>query len=127
LRVAFFCPSSNTIVASDERLRKFYDNLGDYAVGCSSGSAYSEAVQRALGSALTGEPRWLADDCLGGAWTKALFPVRRTKTAAAISAGDLDEGIQTLVAIGDDRADTNELGSLVREDRCVPHGRARWP
>ena len=29
----------------------------------------------------------------------------------SISAGDLDEGIQTLIAIGDPSADTNERGS----------------
>jgi len=111
LRVAFYCASTNTIVASDRRLRQLYATFGDNAVGIVLASAYSESVQQSLGSTLEGEPRALTSDCLTGSWTAALFPDDAVEQEVTISAGDLDEGIQTLISIGDPAADTDERGS----------------
>jgi predicted metalloprotease len=110
LRIAFYCAPTNTIVASDERLRDLYERFGDNAVGILIANAYSEAVQQAMESALRGEARALVSDCLTGFWTSELFPEPGVDKVS-ISAGDLDEGIQTLVAIGDPTSDTDELGS----------------
>jgi predicted metalloprotease len=111
LRVAFYCAPTNTIVASDKRLRQLYQQFGDNAVGMVLAESYADAVQHSLGSTLTGERRALASDCLSGAWTASLFPDPGVAKDVTISAGDLDEAIQTLIAIGDPTQDTNLRGS----------------
>jgi len=111
LRVAYFCTATNTIVASERRLRQLYDRYGDNAAGVVIAEAYSDAAQVALNSSLSGELRALTSDCFTGAWTRALFPDETTTKEVVISAGDLDEAIQTLIVIGDPSADTNLRGS----------------
>ena len=96
-----------------------YQTLGDFSVAYALGAAWSEAVQEALGSDLTGEPRALLNDCLTGGWVKTVTPIDfalpqprlATRDSVRISAGDLDEAIQTVLRIGDASVDDNVIGN----------------
>ena len=104
--------------------QEIYDALGDFSVGYLLGSAWSEAVQDALGSDLEGEERALVNDCLTGAWVKTTVPSadesgrlqlpqpRAAERTAMVSAGDLDEAIQTIIGISDESSDDNVRGGL---------------
>ena len=73
-------PSTQQFVFFDEGLAlELYDRYGDFVVGYLLGTAWSEAVQQALGSPLSGEERILASDCLAGAWVnRASSPTKTT-------------------------------------------------
>ena len=70
-------------------------------------------MQDALGSDLTGESRALLGDCLTGGWVKTVTPVDyqlpeprlATRDSVRISAGDLDEAIQTVLLVADPGVD----------------------
>jgi len=115
-----FCAADNTIYwDQDVMLELSLDSLtGDMSVGYLLSNAYSEAVQTALGSPRTGEPRALFNDCLTGAWVAYIVPDStgsipndgRTDTLQ-LSAGDLDEAIVTAIGRSDVSTDTNIVGS----------------
>jgi hypothetical protein len=98
---------------------ELYRSLGDFAVGYVLGNAWSEAVQTALGSDLDGEPRALLNDCLTGGWVKTVTPIDfvlpqprlATRISVRISAGDLDEAIQTVLRLGDAGIDDDVIGN----------------
>jgi hypothetical protein len=77
--------------------------------------AYSEAVQDATGSTLSGKPRELLNDCYTGAWVADDIPPLPTDRPPAesisLSAGDLDEAIVTLIDRSDDSSTTGERGT----------------
>lgn len=113
---AFYCASTNQIVYDDDLAFKLYDALGDFSIGYLISDAYSEAVQVALQSALSGEERFLLDDCLTGAWVVHIIPNPDgtqidPDQPIVLSPGDLDEAVITAVQIGDDTTDTNRIGS----------------
>ena len=76
-------------------------------------------MQEALGSDLTGEARALLNDCLTGGWVKTVTPIDfalpqprlATRDSVSISAGDLDEAIQTVLRFGDAGVDDNVSGN----------------
>ncbi len=113
------CASTNEVFFNEPVALDLYRTLGDFAVGYILGNAWSEAVQGALGSGLTGEPRALLNDCLTGGWVKTVTPIDfvlpqprlATRDAVQISAGDLDEAIQTVLQIGDTGVDDNVIGN----------------
>ncbi len=113
------CASTDEVYFNEPVALDLYRTLGDFAVGYILGNAWSEAVQSALGSDLTGEPRALLNDCLTGGWVKTVTPVDfalpqprlATRDGVQISAGDLDEAIQTVLQIGDTGVDDNVIGN----------------
>ena len=113
------CASTNEVYFNESAALDLYRTLGDFAVGYVLGSAWSEAVQIALGSDLTGEPRALLNDCLTGGWVKTVTPIDfalpqprlATRDSVRISAGDLDEAIQTVLRLGDTSVDDNVIGN----------------
>jgi predicted metalloprotease len=121
---AAYCASTNTVFVNDLAVQEIYDALGDFSVGYLLGTAWSEAVQQSLGSELEGEDRALLNDCLTGAWVKTTVPVdngtgglalpepRAAERTASVSAGDLDEAIQTIIGISDESSDENVRGGL---------------
>lgn len=114
-RNVVYCPGDNVIYwDQDYALELSQDPLtGDMSVGYLFSNAYSEAIQTALRSQATGEPRALFDDCLTGAWVGFIVPPipdARTNTLQ-LSAGDLDEAVITAIARSDPSADTNVSGS----------------
>ena len=117
---ATFCQDSNTIIYDEAYARDLYQRLGDLSFGYPIAVAYSDAVQAALSSTLTGEERALLNDCLVGAWIRDIIPtVQPDGTISAtnpnqeilLSAGDLDEAVATAVALGDEASDTDRTGT----------------
>jgi predicted metalloprotease len=116
---AALCASTNEVYLNEPVALDLYRSLGDFAVGYVIGIAWSEAVQTALGSDLAGEARALLNDCLTGGWVKTVTPIDfvlpqprlATRDSVRISAGDLDEAIQTVLRIGDISVDDNVIGN----------------
>lgn len=118
---AVFCPANNEILFHEAVARELYDDFGDFAVGYPVGHAWADAAQAALASPLTGEARSLVSDCMVGAWVGGAL--KWTDPASApppqelgvprftISPGDLDEGVQTALVLGDTTLDQNLDGS----------------
>ena len=114
---ALFCAASNVVYLDEPLARDLYDRFGDFVVGYVLGGAWGEAVQQALDSPLDGEQRFLASDCLTGAWAGSIIPdssgrtPRQAETETHIEPGDLDEAIQTALVISDESAGDDVLGS----------------
>ncbi len=125
-----WCASTNEVFFNEPVARDFYDSLGDFSVGYALGTAWSEAVQDALGSDLTGEPRALLNDCLTGGWVKTVTPIDfvlpqprlATRDSVRISAGDLDEAIQTVLLVGDSGVDDNVVGNAFEKIDALRKG-----
>lgn len=85
---------------------------GDMSVGYLFSNAYADAVQTAINSQATGEPRALFDDCLTGAWVAHIVPPipADRENKLELSAGDLDEAIVTAIATADEKSDTDVNG-----------------
>jgi predicted metalloprotease len=113
------CVPTNVVYLNEPAALELYGSLGDFAVGYVLATAWSEAVQTALGSELEGEARALLNDCLTGGWVKTVTPVDfalpqprlATRDSVRISAGDLDEAIQTVLRLGDASVDDNVIGN----------------
>ncbi len=113
------CAPTNEVYFNEPAAFDLYLTLGDFAVGYLLGTAWSEAVQTALRSNLDGEPRALLNDCLTGGWVKTVTPVDyalpqprlATRDSVRISAGDLDEAIQTVLRLGDSGIDDDVIGN----------------
>ena len=118
IRGTAWCASTNEVLFNEPAALELYRSLGDFAVGYLLGTAWSEATQEALRSDLTGEARALLNDCLTGGWVKTVTPIdfvlpqpRLATRSARISAGDLDEAIQTVLVLGDTGIDDNVIGN----------------
>ncbi|MEQ1701390.1 MAG: neutral zinc metallopeptidase [Ilumatobacteraceae bacterium] len=114
-RNVLYCPTDNVIYWDQDYALELsvQATTGDMSVGYLFSNAYSEAIQTALNSGRTGEPRALFNDCLTGAWVRFIvppIPQDRTNTLE-LSAGDLDEAVITAVARSDESTDTNVNGS----------------
>ena len=120
------CPDTATVYLNEPVAFDLYQQastFGDFSIGYLLGTSWAEAVQEARGSELTGEARALRSDCLTGAWVKTVIPVmndsgvyelptpRLEDRTAAVSPGDLDEAVRTVILIGDASADDDVIGS----------------
>jgi len=114
-RRTVYCAQDNTIYwDQDYALALSQDPFtGDMSVGYMFANAYSDAVQTALGSTRTAEPRALFNDCLTGAWVAFIVPPIPTdrEDTVRLSAGDLDEAVVTAIFLSDESTDTNINGS----------------
>ena len=110
-----YCAADNTIHwDQDFAIELSLDELtGDMSVGYLLSAAYADAIQTALNSPATGEPRALYSDCLTGAWVGFIVPPipRDRENQLVLSAGDLDEAIVTAIARADEHVDTDVNGS----------------
>ena len=114
-----WCASTNEVFFNEPVALDLYARLGDFAVGYVLATAWSEAVQDAVGSDLDGEDRALLNDCLTGGWVKTVTPIDfalpqprlAARDSVRISAGDLDEAIQTVLALGDAGVDDDVIGN----------------
>jgi predicted metalloprotease len=128
VRTATYCAESNTIVYDEEFARQLHDEVGDLAFAYPIAIAYSDAVQAALASPLSGEARVLLNDCLVGTWIVDIVPAfdelggpiideegrflaRNPNQQIVLSAGDLDEAVITAVIVGDEATSTDRLGT----------------
>lgn len=114
-RNVLYCPTDNVIYwDQDYALELSQQQLtGDMSVGYLFSNAYSDAIQTALLSQRTGEPRALFNDCLTGAWVAFIVPPipEDREDTLILSAGDLDEAIITAIAVSDESTDTDVNGS----------------
>jgi hypothetical protein len=116
---AALCASTDEVYFDEPVALDLYRTLGDFAVGYVLGTVWGEAVQTAVGSQLVGEPRALLNDCLTGGWVKTVTPIDfalpqprlATRDSVRISAGDLDEAIQTVLLVGDTGVDDDVIGN----------------
>ncbi len=114
-----FCKDDNTIYwDQDFALSLSQDPLtGDMSVGYMFSNAYSDAIQTALHSSRSGEPRALFNDCLTGAWVGFIVPPipQDREDQLVLSAGDLDEAVITAVALSDESTDTDVNGTAFQK------------
>jgi predicted metalloprotease len=132
-RGAALCASSDEVVINEPAALDLYRSLGDFSVGYLLGLAWSEAVQDALGSRLAGEERALLSDCLTGGWVQTVILVdtgagvdlprpRADGRTATVSAGDLDEAIQTVLMVSDLTADDDVIGNAFEKIAALRTG-----
>ncbi|MFM2071970.1 MAG: hypothetical protein RLZZ623_2233, partial [Actinomycetota bacterium] len=123
---ATYCADTNTILYDEVFVQDLYNRLGDLSFGYPLASAYSDAVQVALKSSLTGENRALLNDCLVGTWIVDIVPsgevaadgtvlAKNPKQQILLSAGDLDEAVVTAVALGDETSSTDVAGTAFQK------------
>jgi predicted metalloprotease len=133
-RGAALCPATGEVLVDEQAALDLYRSHGDFAVGYLIGLAWSEAVQEALGSTLTGEARALLNDCLTGGWVQTMIPVdtptglvdlprpRAEGRTSSASAGDLDEAIQTVLLVADGGKDDNVVGNAFEKIAALRTG-----
>ena len=133
-RGAALCASTNEVYFNEPAALDLYRSLGDFSVGYLLGVAWGEAVQIALGSDLTGEDRALLNDCLTGGWVQTVIPVpdgrgfltlpapRLEARQSSVSAGDLDEAIQTVLLVADLDSDADRVGSAFEKIAALRTG-----
>jgi predicted metalloprotease len=128
-----WCATTGEVFVNEQAALDLYRSLGDFSVGYLLGSAWSEAVQTALGSDLRGEARELVNDCLTGGWVQTVILVdtpngldlprpRAEGRTSTVSAGDLDEAIQALLLMADPGNDDNVVGSAFEKIAALRTG-----
>jgi len=109
-------PSDDFVAFDIELAAGLYDDVGDFAVSGILAQQYSFVAQVLLGNLESDKPSFLQADCFSGAWTgevtaltlndgaQALLPEVDPNglEAVSISAGDLDEAVQSFLLIGED-------------------------
>jgi predicted metalloprotease len=123
------CVVTGEVIINEPVALDLYRSLGDFSVGYLLGVAWGEAVQHALESDLAGEARALLNDCLTGGWVKTVIPVdnalprpRVAERTSIVSAGDLDEAIQTVLRIADDTSSDDVVGSAFEKIEALRTG-----
>ena len=127
------CSSTGEVLVNEPAALDLYRSLGDFSIGYLLGSAWSEAVQEALGSSLTGEARALVNDCLTGGWVQTVILVdtpsgldlprpRADGRTSTVSAGDLDEAIQALLLVADPGNEDDVVGSAFEKIAALRTG-----
>jgi predicted metalloprotease len=131
---AAYCAGTGEVLLDEPRSLELYRSLGDFSVGYQLGRAWAEAVQQALGSDLQGEARSLVNDCLTGGWIRTVVPVddgsgiltlpqpRLPDRTAVVSAGDLDEAIQTVLLVADAGVDDDVAGNAFEKIEALRTG-----
>ncbi len=111
---AFYCEADDYVAWDDTYLAPaLYKQGGDFAVSTVIGGQYSTAAQARLSA--TGKPLGLSlqADCMTGTWAASVFLENRPDAKLRLSAGDLDESILAMLALGDP-PDAVEAGDAER-------------
>lgn len=129
------CPSRQTVVYDGEIVPDLYREFGDFSLGYLLSVAWAEQAQIYQSSSLTGEERALLNDCYTGAWENDTTPRPGGSTPTArdtdgdgfpdllsSSPGDLDEAIRMVILIGDEGANTNEIGTAFEKNSALRVG-----
>jgi predicted metalloprotease len=132
----WFCAPDAVVVIDRSTAERYYNKVpGDFAVGYLMGLGFSEAVQQALDTDLTGDGRALMNDCLVGTWARDILPFNQNPIVVpseatprvSLSPGDLDEAIRTALDLGSsyfslgspfDKVDSFRRGVLEGIDTC---------
>jgi predicted metalloprotease len=113
---ATYCADTNTISYDRASFDNLYSDVGDFGAGMLVAAAWSSAVQHATGQEIGSNTARLRADCLTGAWTGSVASGDRNSDGkhAALSAGDLDEAIQTFTVAGRTDTDTERGSAFTR-------------
>jgi predicted metalloprotease len=114
---ATYCASSNTIAYDQAVFDQLYSDVGDFGAGMLIAAAWSSSAQHAQGQEIGTDTARLRADCLTGAWTGSIASGDRAGTngtGAALSAGDLDEAIQTFTVASTDDRDAGRGSAFAR-------------
>lgn len=113
---ATYCASTNTIAYERASFDRLYSDVGDFGAGMLIAAGWSSAAQHAQGQELGTDAARLRADCLTGAWTGSVASGERNGNGrgAALSAGDLDEAIQTFTIAGSGRLGANRGSAFER-------------
>jgi hypothetical protein len=129
-----YCVDTGEVLVDEPQALQLYRRLGDFSIGYQLGRAWAEAVQEALDSDLRGEERSLLNDCLTGGWIRTVIPVddgsgfldlpqpRLEQRTSVVSAGDLDEAIQTVLLVADAGADDDVAGNAFERIEALRTG-----
>jgi len=106
---AVYCEDENVVVIDGSRLTIELYRIGDFAFGAEIARLWAIAAQAQLGIDAEGEGQSLQADCMTGLYARSIAPEvavgEPDSILLSISPGDLDEGIQGFIAIGDALAD----------------------
>jgi predicted metalloprotease len=91
-----YCPSDNTVIWADDRLRLAHQ-LGDFVTGTLFSEAWGRAAQTQGGLPVDGPPAALQRDCFTGAWV-ASIAAGSPDALFSLSPGDIDEVLETILA-----------------------------
>jgi predicted metalloprotease len=113
---ATYCSSSNTIAYERAAFDHLYTDVGDFGAGMLLAAGWSSAAQHAQGQEIGTDSARLRADCLTGAWTGSVASGDRDTDGkhAALSAGDLDEAIQTFTVAGSGDQHTDRGSAFAR-------------
>ena len=113
---ATYCATTNTIAYDRAAFDQLYSDVGDFGAGMLLAAGWSSAAQHAQGQEIGTEAARLRADCLTGAWTASVASGERATDGkhAALSAGDLDEAIQTFTVRGSGDQHTDRGSAFTR-------------
>lgn len=119
----FYCPEDETVHAGDGFVQQAYDKFGDFAAMTVIALGYGDAIQELTDSGLGGKAGFVSRLCLVGAYAGAAFEATESNQPSELgdlqlSAGDLDESVMLLIAIGvdDEFIKTHNLDAFERID-----------
>jgi predicted metalloprotease len=114
-------PDDDTILFDIREAAELYDTIGDFAVSGFLSRQYSYVAQQRIGTFNDEKDSFLQADCFSGAWTGAVtiatiqdgsqpllspdFDEGGQQQAVQLSAGDLDEAIQSFLLAGEGDAE----------------------
>ena len=91
-----WCADTNTIMYSEQALRKLYDTIGDMGAGTELAITRALAHEAERGADTTDKAVWLRVVCNVGAWTGSMYEPDDPESSL-LSPGDVDEGVRTLL------------------------------
>ncbi len=104
---AYYCRTDDYIgMETTTSMRALYDQFGDLSPGVVLGAQYGYAVQARLGTGRDQLLNSLQADCYAGAWVQSILPANAD--GLVISAGDLNESVETLLLLGDE-SETDDI------------------
>lgn len=122
--LVFYCPDDKTVHYAEKGLiSQAYDKFGDFAAMTLISMGYADAILDAEGAKTDGKDAFEAQLCFVGAYSGGAFEASATGEQSPLgglqlSAGDLDEAVMVLIALGEDNAilDTHGLDAFDRID-----------
>jgi predicted metalloprotease len=97
-----YCAPDNYIAYDSSLIRNVYRNIGDFGDSILISNAWASAMQVELGIKGNDQALRLQRDCFSGSWAGSIPPIGNRNAAIQLSAGDLDEVVQSFLAF--DRA-----------------------
>ena len=112
-------PDDDFIAFDVDFAREQYDEIGDFAVSGIISQQYALVAQVLLGNLGSDRVSLLQSDCFSGAWAGELTQatlqeggqVLLDETTVSISAGDLDEAVQSFLLLGQSEGADEQQGS----------------